>query len=382
MKIGISTSVIQRGKTGIAQYIFSLLRAFSNSDFDLRFSVFTLEEDHAFFEGLDHRFEIVSVPESFRPPVRNILWHQTRLPRLCTGLDIIHIPSYRRLLWSSPCPRVATIHDLAPFRVPKKYDFARMLYGRLVVRNLARRQERIITVSANTAKDIEQFFGIGRDRVTVIHNGLDHDQFYPRAADGRSFGLDRPFLLYVARLEHPGKNHVRLIEAFERFKQKTKSNWLLAFGGSDWYAAEAIHQRIAVSPCRDEIRRLGFVAANTLPLLYSSAEAFVYPSLYEGFGLPPLEAMACGCPVICSANGSLGEVVGDAAVIIDPENVDDIAAALERLPAMRRELIENGLARAREFSWTRAAEETFSVYQRACSRAVQSETQASALVAR
>ena len=376
MNIGISTSVIQRGRGGIGQYLFALLRGLSKTQPEQQFTLFVFEEDRPLFSFLDDQFQIVPVAEKHRPPIANILWHQRELPRLCRELqlDAIHVPSYRRLLWTAPCPRVATIHDLAPFRVSRKYDVARMFYGRVVVKRLAHRQEKIIAVSHNTAADIERFFGIPRSRVNVIHNGLDHERFQPRdraaaASQVREkFGISEPFLLYVARLEHPGKNHVRLIEAFEQFKRQSNSRCQLAFGGSDWHGAETIHERAAASPFRDQIRFLGFVRDEDLPPLYSSAEAFVYPSLYEGFGMPPVEAMACGCPVICSDRGSLGEVVAVAAAIVDPEDCSSIAGALRRITTdseHRENLIRAGLARAGNFSWEKAATETFQIYQAA-----------------
>lgn len=376
MKIGLSTSVIQRGKTGIAQHVFALLRALDALDHAHSFTLFVLEEDRPLFQGLGDRFEIAPVHERFRPALRNIAWHQTVLPRLARErrLDLLHVPSYRRLIWSAPCPRVATIHDLAPFHLSGKYDLARMFYGRVVVRQLARRQDAIIAVSDCTARDLERFFGIPRRDVRVIHNGLDHDRFKPEApSDARrvcaeKFGLQKPFVLYVARLEHPGKNHVRLIEAFEKFKQQSGADWQLVFGGSDWHGAEVIHQRIAGSPQRESIRTLGFVRDEDLPSLYSAASAFCYPSLFEGFGMPPLEAMACGCPAITSARGSLGEVVGDAAEIVNPEDPNSIAEALWKLcrdPEHAWGMIARGMARAREFSWSRAARDTLDVYEKA-----------------
>ena len=379
MKIGFSTSVIQRGQTGIAQYVLSLLHAFAAQAQSERFYLFVLEDDAHFFSDLGDRFEMILVPEKYRPPIRNIVWHQTILPGLVRRLelDVLHIPSYRRLLARRPCPLVATIHDLAAFRVSRKYDPARTFYGRVVVKHLARRQDEIITVSQNTAQDMEECFRIPNSRVRVIYNGIDHQRFSPRNREqsrevvAQKFRLAKPFFLYVARLEHPGKNHRRLIEAFERFKEESGSEWQIAFGGSNWHGADLIHARIAESAYSGDIRALGFVSNEDLPALYSAAEAFVYPSLYEGFGLPPLEAMACGCPVISSARGSLGEVVGDAAWIVDPEDVEDICDALVKLnsePKSRAALVQKGLAHAQEFSWERAARETLAVYRMACEK--------------
>jgi glycosyltransferase involved in cell wall biosynthesis len=379
MRIGISTSVIQRGKTGVAQHVFALLRALLRHADEHKFVLFVLEEDLPLLDFARPQMEVVPVPERFRPAVKNIAWHQTVLPGLANKwqLNVMHVPSYRRLLWRRPCGLVATIHDLAPFHVQNKYDLKRMIYGRVVVRQLARRQHEIIAISDNTARDIVQYFKLPRERITLIHNGLDHARFFPgdvaaaRCAVANQYELRRPFFLYVARLEHPGKNHVRLIEAFEEFKAATRSDWQLAFAGSDWHGAEAIHSAIKKSPSAADIRCLGFVPDTALPDLYRAAGVFAYPSLFEGFGMPPLEAMACACPVVCSNRGSLGEVVGDAAAIVEPEDIHSIARQLYILatddPARNR-LRAAGLARAQKFNWNRTATETLKVYERAAVR--------------
>ncbi|MDB6066687.1 MAG: hypothetical protein JWR26_2895 [Pedosphaera sp.] len=377
MKIGLSTPVIQRGKTGIAQYVFALVRALEAHTAEHQFTLFVLEEDVPLFAFAAESMKIVTVAERFRPAVRNILWHQTELPRLVRqqGLDVLHVPSYRRLLWRRPCALVATIHDLAPFKVSNKYDWKRMLYGKVIVKRLARRQDRVVAISQNTARDVRRFFGVPEGRIRVIHNGLEHERFFPGngldTGAAQKFGLRRPFFLYVARLEHPAKNHVRLIEAFNRFKAAGRTDWQLVFGGSDWHGAEAIHAAIKASPFAADIRSLGFVEDADLPDLYRAAEVFVYPSLYEGFGMPPIEAMACGCPVISSACGSLGEVLGDAAVVVDPEDVDSMARQLTALAGdegLRERLRKEGLLQARRYDWKRTAEETIGVYQRAVMR--------------
>lgn len=373
--------MIQGGKTGVAQYLFALVRALQEQTHNHHFTLFVLEEDLPLFDFAKASMGVVPVPERHRPPLKNILWHQQILPGLVQQhrLELLHIPSYRRLLCRRPCKLVATIHDLAPFRVPGKYDWKRMFYGRVVVRWLARRQDRIIAVSHNTAADIVKFFRLPPGRIQVIHNGIDHERFFPGplqpAKDwlAQRYGLSGPFFLYVARLEHPGKNHLRLIDAFNQFKDSTHSNWHLVFGGSDWHGAPAIHAAIKASPYQSEIRALGFVPDADLPKLYRAADVMVYPSLYEGFGLPPLEAMACGCPVISSTRGSLGEIIGDAAVAIDPEDVPAMVKRLSHLaadPSSRERLRAAGIARARIFDWSRTAVQTLKVYHEAAHRSV------------
>jgi glycosyltransferase involved in cell wall biosynthesis len=374
MRIGLSTSVIQRGRSGVGQYVLALVRALLPSARQHEFTLFVLEEDLPLFEFARAAMQIVPVSEAHRPPTKNILWHQLQLPDLAQrlGLDVLHVPSYRRLLWRRPCALVATIHDLAPFRLPKKYDWARMVYGRVIVRQLAHRQDEIVAVSRTTAEDIQRFFGVAASKITVIHNGLDHARFTPEgraeasALIAQRHNIRPPFFLYVARLEHPAKNHARLIAAFNRFKTQTPSPWQLVLAGSDWHGAE-----VRRSPFAADIRSLGFVGDKDLPTLYRAANVFVYPSLFEGFGLPPLEAMASGCPVLASNDGAVGEVCGDAAAIVDPRNVDDLTHQLARLAgdeALRTHLRTAGLERAQQFDWRKTAAATLEIYARAARR--------------
>src|SRR4051794_6745436 len=153
MNIGFSTTMIQRGKTGVAQYVFALIQALRTWAPVHSLTAFVLQEDLPLFEFARDWVRLVAVPERQRPAVRNVWWHQTALPRLCRslGLDVLHVPSYRRMLWPRPCALVSTIHDLAPFHLPGKYDPARMFYGRVVVRRLAHRQDQIIAISRSTA---------------------------------------------------------------------------------------------------------------------------------------------------------------------------------------------------------------------------------------
>jgi glycosyltransferase involved in cell wall biosynthesis len=379
VNIALSTTVIQRGKTGVAQYVLSLVRALLPHASQHRFTLFVLEEDRPLLEFAAGAMTILPVAERYRSALRNIWWHQAVLPGLLRErqIDVCHVPSYRRLLWPKPCALVASIHDLAQFHVRGKYDWARMFYGRVVARRLAQRQDAIIAVSQNTARDIEQFFGIPVARQHVILNGIDQDRFQPgdraRAKQqlAERWQQAHPFFLYVSRLEHPAKNHVRLIEAFSQFKTATNSDRQLVLVGCDWHGAEAIHAAAMQSPFSGDIRFLGFIDNATLPALYQAADALVYPSLFEGFGFPPVEAMACGCPVISSARGALAEVVADAADIIDPLDVSGLAAALRRVTTDAGHcdrLRAAGLRNAQRFNWQRNAEAVLGVYEAAVAR--------------
>jgi glycosyltransferase involved in cell wall biosynthesis len=377
MKIGLSTTMIQRGQTGIGQYLFALLRALSSLSVRHQFNLFVLEDDLPLFEFARPAMNVIPVPEAWRKPAQNILWHQTALPKLARSLrlDVLHVPSYRRLLWSSPCAMVATIHDLAPFRLPKKYDWKRMFYGKRIVPFLARRQDKIIAISKTTASDIQSYFQVPGRRLHVIYNGVNHERFHPGDTSDsqicvrQKHGIQAPFFLYVARLEHPGKNHVRLIAAFNQFKQAAKTNHKLVLAGSDWHGAEIIHAMIRQSPWAKDIIRLGFVQDQDLASFYRVAEAFIFPSLVEGFGMPVIEAMACGCPVVCSSDGALGEVAGDAALgLKNAKNIDELAGHLANVasnPGLRGQLRNSGLRRAAAFDWKLTAEATLEVYRQA-----------------
>jgi glycosyltransferase involved in cell wall biosynthesis len=268
------------------------------------------------------------------------------------------------------CPVIGTVHDLSQIHVPGKYDGARQFYARHVLPRLIRRLTHVVTVSRSSKHDIVEYAGVPEDRVTVIPNGVDLDRFRPREKDEARadldgiIGRDAPFLLYVSRLEHPGKNHVRLIRAFDLFKRQTGLPHRLVLAGPDWSGAEVIHAAAAKADYSGDILCTGFVHGRDLPSLYAAADALVFPSLYEGFGIPLLEAMATGTAVAAARCSSLPEVGGDAALYFDPQEPEEIAAAMSRIVSddiLRRQMVASGLSRASEFSWERTASLTLEV---------------------
>jgi glycosyltransferase involved in cell wall biosynthesis len=261
-------------------------------------------------------------------------------------------------------PSVGTVHDLSQLHVPQKYDPLRMIYIMRVLPRMMRRLTRVIAVSESTRRDLESFARVAADRIRVIHNGADLARFAPRdrdeakAAVAAELGLPRDFVLYIARLEHPGKNHVRLLEAFATLKRETGLPHKLVLVGSRWSGAELIDAKVEALGLGGEVVFPGFVPNELLPVLYAAADVFVFPSLFEGFGIPVLEAMACGTPVCAASTSSIPEVVGDAGLLFDPVEPAAIAASMQRLltdEPLRERLVRLGLEQAKGFSWDEAA---------------------------
>ncbi|MDQ8193794.1 glycosyltransferase family 1 protein [Coraliomargarita sp. SDUM461004] len=371
VKILLSAGMIQGGLSGVGRYVVELAnRMRQYESIELHLAGFNSDR-HLFPEYEDARW--LPIPDTAQSGIKNVLWHQLKLPNLLKqrGYDLLHIPSYRRILAFSPIPQLVTIHDCAPFRLRDKYGLLRGLFGRQLSPWLARRCDSVIAVSQFTKQDLIDFFKLPSKQIVVVHNGLSHTSYYPQSAFQldtfrAKHGLKQPYLIYVSRLEHPGKNHVRLIEAYEAFRQNTNSKVHLVLGGAPWHGADVIQERVAKSPFAQDILLPGFMDEAELPLWYAGAEALVFPSLIEGFGLPVVEALACGVRVVSSNSGSLPEVGGDAAIYFDPESIAAITAGLQQLHTESAEKaqqrIQAGLQHAATFDWDLAAKLTCQSY--------------------
>jgi glycosyltransferase involved in cell wall biosynthesis len=305
------------------------------------------------------------------PRVRHRL---VRMPRLWTqvGLSAAMLRDRPQALFvpSHVIPlvhpaSVVTIHDLGFLHEPSAHPRQQRLMLDATTRWNARVARRVVAVSSQTKADLVQHYEVPSDRITVVHSGVDSERFrqLDPTAVLQQFGITRPYLLFLSTVQ-PRKNVVRLIEAFEALGERDLN--LVIAGRSGWLA-DQIERRVAGSDVGSRIWRMGYVANEAIPALYNGAAAFVLPSLYEGFGMGVLEAMACGCPVVTSNRSSLPEVAGDAAVLIDPYNVESLRDGIRRVldPNVREALVAAGLRRAATFTWQRAAQETLTVIDEA-----------------
>jgi glycosyltransferase involved in cell wall biosynthesis len=352
---------------GIGTYVRNLVRELARQQFDDAYVLLCRPEDATFVESLGPRFEAL-VDRSRNYSAREQLSIPLALNR--ARVDLFHAPHYV----VSPlvtCPFVVTIHDCIHLRFPQYLpNRAAFYYARAFMSLAARRAERILTVSQASKDDILAYLHVPAAKVEVIHNALDEQLADPPSPEAiarvrERFQLTSPFILYAGNIK-PHKNVDRLIEAYSLLRKRGIGEAKLLIIGDELSKYPQLRRMVHRFQLHQHVRFLGFVPDATLAALYRMAAVFVFPSLYEGFGLPPLEAMAAGAPVITSNVSSLPEVVGDAALLIDPMSPAAIADAMARVlcePELRASLIARGHDRVKHFSWSRSVSRTHAVYE-------------------
>jgi glycosyltransferase involved in cell wall biosynthesis len=373
LHVGLNAHLLSLGRNyrgaGINWYIYNLLRCLPRIVGHHRYTAFLSER--RFSPEPPLAVNLSRLP-TVRAPVR-IFWEQAVQPWALrqAGVDLLHAMAFVSPL-IQPCPSVVTVYDLSFLRFPESFRPLQRLYLRLFTGHSVRRARRVIAISHSTRRDVVRFLGKPADRVDVIYCGVD-DRFRPAepaavAAFRRQKGLPARFLLFLGTLE-PRKNLMALLQAYAQLAaaQGDPPPPLVIAGGQGWHYQEifAAVERLNLA---GRVIFPGYVPEGEKPLWYNAAELFVYPSLFEGFGLPPLEAMACGTPVVVSDASSLPEVVGDAGVRVPPTDRDALADAMAALlgsPLARAERRAKGLEQAARFSWQEAAHQTARVYERA-----------------
>jgi glycosyltransferase involved in cell wall biosynthesis len=302
-------------------------------------------------------------------PLRRIVWEQVVQPFELGGFDVYHALAFVGPLLLNR-PAVVTVHDLSFMYYPQVLSAARRLYLRMLTPLTCRRAARVIAVSRSTARDVEQAFGVSASNIDVVLNGYDSERFRALPADQveafrRRMGLPERFWLFVGTIE-PRKNLATLLEAYARLPSDARLPLVLG-GGKGWMYDE-VFALIERHQLKDVVWTPGFLSSQDLPFWYNSAEVFIYPSVYEGFGLPVVEAMACGTPALISDASSLPEVGGEAAMLVPPRDIEAWTAALHRVyhdADWRAQARALGFAQAARFSWHQAALQTLESYQRA-----------------
>ena len=359
MRILVSCIPFDHGRSGISVYMRHTVAALAAAGNELTLVV---EAEAAGIPEFAPFPQIVA-PGWIRRPLLSMLWHLFFLPFRISRrkYDLFFIAAAnRRAVLFRPVPTVAIVHDLAAHRMREKYDRFRTFYQTGILPFFTRRAEFPVAISESTAKDMMKYMDLPRERITVSWNGLSLPDV--KSADGwmERHGLKAGgYLLYISRLEHPAKNQCRLIEAYEKLPPEIAARYKLVLCGADWHGADVIHARAEKSPLRDRIVLAGFIANEDLEEAYRGSAGYVFPSLFEGFGLSLIEAMHYGVPCACSETSSLGEIGQGAALLFNPENPDAIADALMRLLGeadLREKLKEAGLRRAAEFTWTKHVE--------------------------
>jgi glycosyltransferase involved in cell wall biosynthesis len=303
--------------------------------------------------------------------VRRFLWEQAQLPAglAALAIDVLHSTHHTLPLRPVRSRRVVTVHDVTFFRIPDRYPPLRRLYFQAITRLSARVADAIIAPSNAARDDVVRTLRASSSKVHTVYEAAGPQYALlpaeEAAAVARRYGLDGPFVLSVGSLE-PGKNRARLIRALHELRSDGVTAPLAIIGQKAWkYEADfALVEELGMG---DAVRFLDYVPSADLPALYNAATVFAFPSLYEGFGLPVMEAMACGLPALTSNISATAEVAGDAAVLVDPRDTAAIRDALRTLlndPIVRDHYARRGLERAAQFSWRRAADETHAVYER------------------
>jgi glycosyltransferase involved in cell wall biosynthesis len=353
MKIGIYGRGLS-GRGGVKQYIESMCRSMIRavSDTDELFILHNL--DAPFFHSKKSNVHEV-ILRSKRNLIADFLLGPKEINSL--SLDVVWFTKYV-IPFGIRAKTVTTVHDMA-YYMPElsAYPLGDTMYMRTLIRNSCRRANAVVAVSKNTKADILRILGTEEDKVHVIHEAADEKYRVISNLDEverfrRRLQLPKRYILFTGGIS-PRKNLVRLFEAFTSISAKIDCKLVLT-GAKGWRNKDVL----SMLEGRNDIIRLGFVEDDDMPLLYNAAEIFVYPSLYEGFGLPVIEAAQCGTPVVCAKGSSLTEVGGDGVLFVDPRKTEDIARGILQLlehPKQRKTLIQKGLENAERFSWDRSA---------------------------
>ena len=365
MRIAIDASTIST-QGGPRTYVLGLIAALLRIDKENEYVVFYNDPEHL---GRFPAAQELVLPG--KNPLARLWREHVLLPLACRReqIDLLHCPK-SAIPYFSSCPVVVTLHDLIPIKHPELEKLAAQLYWRLHMPRAAQKSDFVITISMWAKAEIKAEYGVPEERIAVIMQSFDPAMLLPRSVEQgseirRRYGITDNFILYVGTIQ-PRKNLLSLIEAYSLLKRGRQAVPKLVIVGRKGWLYDNLFLRISELALSDDVIFTGFVLDEDLPFIYDGAVLFVYVSLFEGFGRPPLEAMACGVPVIASNTTAIPEVVGEAGITVPPTDVNAVVLAIEKVlsdPMKAACMQEAGRSRAQLFSWDIAASQTLAIYQ-------------------
>lgn len=369
MNIAINTLPLYKTKVGMGRYVVELINRVPLSDQKNQYIIYISQENKTFFTIPTPNVTPQTVPALFTFPLLKIVWEQLFLPFSLrkNAVDLYHAPGFVLPFWKPKGMRyIVTIADMTFFTHLSYHTFFKKIYFQSCIPSSLKKADAIIAISENTKKDIIELQRINPEKIKVTLLGVDA-LFRPMTvqkytATLKKYNIHGHYILFVGMLE-PRKNVEGLLHAFSQLKDR--KNHVLVIVGKKGWMYEKIFSLVKKLQLEQNVVFTGYVPDEELPALYSAATCFVYPSFYEGFGIPVLEAMACGCPVITSNNSSLKEIAGNAAFFIDPKNTEQIAEKIQVLlnsPKEREKRKDEGMKQAKKYTWDSFARRTKEIY--------------------
>lgn len=369
-KILVSVLAYDNGKSGIADYINNVVKYLSiNHSLDL----LIYEKDSYIFPHKNDNINLLIVSDKFSKPAISMSYHLFVLPFTLPldEYDFVFLPAGNRRLFSRYSTKtIVTFHDLSQFHIDNKYDSMRMHYIKKVIPYFLKKAPIVMAISESTKSDLVKYYGMSKNSIDVNYNGYDPSKLSVNLTEEQlvnKYNITDEYILYISRIEHPGKNHLNLIKAYELLPESIKKNFQLIFAGSDWNGAQEVLDYTQKSPDRERIIFLGFVPDQDLGALYKFASLYAFPSFYEGFGIPLLEAMYSEIPVVCSNVSSLPEVGGDAVVTFDPTSPENISGVIKYVlenPEIQEKMILSGKEQVKKFSWDKHCQKIISLIEK------------------
>ena len=367
MVVGISGYVGSR-LTGIGRVLIAVVDELAKQHPEDKYIIFR-NYDFKDYDCLNHylNVELVDVPYTKESTAKNILWHQWLFQKLLNQYkcDLAYIPNFTLLLWKT-VPTIVTIHDLIEYNVPDKFSKARMLYRKGICDPLmAKRSDHILTVSKSSYNDIVKYLRVNSEKITLTLNATDKNFFRKHTQKEIELAIVdynlkyKEYLLFVGTIDYPGKNIMTVVEAFFNLRAKGElQGKKLVIIGKDGFNSKVIYDFVNASPYKEEVIFTGYLKDGDLPKYYAGASIMLYLSLFEGFGLPVLEAMSCGTPVICSNTSCFPEIVEELDVMVTPTDMKAVEKIVLKILSNEKyaeELAEQCYKKSQKYSWAATA---------------------------